>query len=144
MLPVHFYLLILAGVCAFAILRGGIEERVVAITSIVATAATVLLISPIERRYGNVEMGVMAVDLVVLAVYVGLALWSRRFWPLWVAGIQLTTSVSHAIKAINIALLPSAYAVAAQFWVYPILLILFVATLRHRRNSGHQGDEATA
>ena len=34
----------------------------------------------------------MLVDLAVLAGFVTVALRSKRFWPLWVAGLQLTTS----------------------------------------------------
>lgn len=141
MLPAQIYFLVLALVCAFAIARGGREERVVAITSIVASLATLLLLSPFEQRFERIEIGAAIVDLAVLAIFVGLALRSRRFWPLWVAGIQMTTSFAHIIKAVNIELLPAAYLVAAQFWVYPILLILFVATLRtprkRTRERGH-------
>ena len=131
MLPTTVYFLILSATCLFAFVRGGREERIVAATAIAASLLTILLLSPLERRYGHLEWGVMAVDLGVLLVFVALALRSRRFWPLWIAGVQLTTNLAHAIKAINAALLPTVYLVAAQFWVYPILVILFVATLRH-------------
>ena len=54
---------------------------------------------------------------------------------LWIAGLQLTTShVAHCMKAIQLDLMPQAYAAAARFWVYPILLILVIGTWRgHRR-----------
>ncbi|MEN3972113.1 hypothetical protein WJS89_05475 [Sphingomicrobium sp. XHP0235] len=144
MLPVQLYFTILAIVCAFAIWRGGVEERIVAVTSIVASLGSLWIIPPIDLRYGRTEMGVMAIDLAVLFVYIALALRSRRYWPLWVAGIQLTTSLSHAIKAVNVDLLPAAYAVAAQFWVYPILLILFVATLRRRKTGDRRPPSGAA
>ncbi|WP_343343846.1 hypothetical protein WJT74_08875 [Sphingomicrobium sp. XHP0239] len=132
MLPATVYFAFLAIVCAYALWRGGVEERVVAVTSIAASLFTLFVIPPKDVRYDQIEWGVMAIDLVVLVIYVGLALRSRRFWPLWVAGIQLTTSFAHAVKAMNFDLLPSAYAVAAQFWVYPILIILLIATIRRR------------
>jgi hypothetical protein len=65
---------------------------------------------------------------------VTVALRSKRFWPLWVAGLQLTTSIGHLLKGVDQDLLPRAYGAALQFWSYPILLILAVGTYRcHRR-----------
>jgi cytochrome c-type biogenesis protein CcmH/NrfF len=51
-----------------------------------------------------------------------------------VAGLQLTMSTSHALKAIELDLLPRAYAAAAVFWSYPILLILVIGTWRGHRS----------
>ena len=76
----------------------------------------------------------MLVDLGVLAGFVVVALRSERFWPLWVAGLQLTTSIGHLLKGVDQDLLPRAYGAALQFWSYPILVILAVGTYRsHRR-----------
>lgn len=144
MLPAIFYFALLTLVCTFALVRGGREEKIVAVTAIAASLASAFLLPPLETRYGEVEAGIFLVDTVVLVIFVGLALRSRRFWPLWIAGIQLTTNFSHLIKAVNASLLPAAYAVAAQFWVYPILLILFVATWRtaHKRAAGSNREIA--
>jgi hypothetical protein len=63
---------------------------------------------------------------------------------LWVAGLQLTTTVSHALKAIEIDLMTQAYAAAARFWVYPIFLIMVVGTWRsHQRMLNERGVEAS-
>ena len=76
----------------------------------------------------------MLVDLAVLTGFVVVALRSKRFWPLWVAGLQLTTSIGHLLKGVDQELLPRAYGAALQFWSYPILLILAVGTYRrHQR-----------
>ena len=69
-----------------------------------------------------------------------IALGSSRFWPLWSAGLQLTTLIGHVLKAIKLSLLPQAYGAATMFWSYPILLILVVGAWRadrRRRASGH-------
>ena len=69
-----------------------------------------------------------------LGAFVLVALRSQRFWPLWVAGLQLTTSMSHMLKAVDAGLVPQAYAAAEKFWSYPILFILAIGTWRgHRR-----------
>ena len=76
----------------------------------------------------------MLVDLSVLAAFTAVALRSKRFWPLWTAGLQLTTSLGHALKGVKHDLLPQAYGASLQFWSYPILLILAVGTYRaHQR-----------
>ena len=131
--PFIFIPLLLA-VCLYAIWRGGADERVVATTCLAGTAATLLAVSPLHQRYTGVEEGLMLVDLAVLAGFITVALRSKRFWPLWVAGLQLTTSLGHLLKGIDQELLPKAYGAALQFWSYPILIILAVGTYRrHRR-----------
>jgi hypothetical protein len=125
---------LLLGVCLYAWLRGGADERIVAATCLAGTIATLLAISPLRQRYVGVEGGLMLVDLAVLAGFVAVALRSERFWPLWVAGLQLTTSIGHLLKGVDQDLLPRAYGAALQFWSYPILVILAVGTYRaHRR-----------
>ena len=131
--PFIFIPLLLA-VCLYAIWRGGADERVVATTCLAGTAATLLAVSPLHQRYAGVEEGLMLVDLAVLAGFITVALRSKRFWPLWVAGLQLTTSLGHLLKGIDQDLLPRAYGASLQFWSYPILIILAVGTYRqHRR-----------
>lgn len=125
---------LLLAVCIYAWWRGGPDERIVAATCLAGTAATLLAISPLQQRYAGVEEGLMLVDLAVLAGFVVVALRSERFWPLWIAGLQLTTSIGHLLKGIDQDLLPRAYGAALQFWSYPILLILAVGTFRrHQR-----------
>ena len=125
---------LLLAVCIYAWWRGGRDERIVAATCLAGTAATLLAISPLQQRYAGVEEGLMLVDLAVLAGFMAVALRSERFWPLWVAGLQLTTSIGHLLKGIDQELLPRAYGAALQFWSYPILLVLAAGTYRrHQR-----------
>ena len=134
MLGATIFIPILFAVCAYAWWRGGADERIVALTCLAGTAATLLVISPLRQRYAGVEEGLLLVDLAVLAGFITVALRSKRFWPLWVAGLQLTTSLGHLLKGIDQDLLPRAYGAALQFWSYPILVILVVGTYRrHRR-----------
>ena len=123
----------LLAVCLYAWLRGGDDERIVAATCLGGTLATMLVISPLTQRYSGVEQGLLLVDLGVLAGFITVALRSKRFWPLWVAGLQLTTSLGHILKGIDPTLLPRAYGAALQFWSYPILVILAVGTFRSDR-----------
>jgi hypothetical protein len=130
---IFVYLTLLAASCGYALWQGDRDARIAAIVCLLATAATVALLTPGSARYSVVEGGAMAVDLATLAAFVTLALYSRRFWPLWVAGLQLTASFAHMLRMVDDALVPLAYAIAERFWSYPILLIIAFGTFRYRR-----------
>jgi hypothetical protein len=132
MLTPQTYYAILFLVSAYAFLRGRSDERIAVATCILATFATNFVYSP-TGSYVGVERGVLLVDLGALAAFTFLALRSDRFWPLWVAGLQLTTVIAHALKGVQLDLMPQAYAAAARFWVYPIFLIIVVGTFRSAR-----------
>jgi len=143
MLPKPVYWTILLLICAYAFWRGRSDERIAAGTCLAASLIQVLVISPTAHRYSGVEVGVMIVDLCVLAVFVAIALQSSRFWPLWIAGLQLTTILGHVLKAVQLSLLPIAYAGALRFWSYPILLIVAIGTWRtHQRYLTEQRSTA--
>lgn len=130
----YIYLLILVGVTAFAFARGDSEARSVAIICVVATALTALTFVSDLTPYAELEGGVALIDLGVLAAFITIALKSPRFWPLWISGLQLTTTMGHLLRIIEPDMMSLAYAAALRSWSYPILLILAVATWRgHRR-----------
>lgn len=129
----YFFWALLLLSCSYAVLRGRHSERLVAFICLGATLASHYLRSPLNERYVGLELGDVLVDFGVLLAFVAVALRSDRFWPLWIAGIQLTMSVTHVLKAIQPDLIPIAYAAAVRFWSYPILIILAVATYRARR-----------
>lgn len=130
MLNPIIYHLILAAICGYALWRGRFDERVTAIVCLAATLATRMALSPAAQRYSSVEVGVLIVDSVTFLAFVYVALRSDRFWPLWVSGLQLTTTMAHLMKAIDSDLFPQAYAAAGRFWGYPILLILAIGAYR--------------
>jgi hypothetical protein len=123
------FVLLLVATCGYAMAYGRQDARIVGAACIVASLASVTLAS----RYSGVETGVLVIDLLTLAVFLFVALRSDRFWPLWIAGLQVTTTIGHVLKAIQLDLVPIAYAVALRFWAYPILIILAVATWRNRQ-----------
>lgn len=130
--PYVFVTLLLLA-CGYALWRGRSEEKIAAVACLVATLATRLAIAPVAVRYTGVETGLVIIDLALLAAFVRIALGSQRFWPLWVAGLQLTNSMAHLLKAIELELMPRAYAAAAMFWSYPILIIIIIGTWRTHR-----------
>ena len=136
MLRIILFDLLLFGSCAYALIKGTRDAQIVAATALVANFASYLVVS----GYGGIEVGVLAIDVLVLAAFTGVALKSDRFWPLWIAGLQLTTTFGHLLRAVEEQMLPIAYAVSLRFWVYPIHIILIIAVWRsqgraHRANS---------
>jgi hypothetical protein len=121
--------LLLFGSCGYALLRGTRDAQIVAIVTLFASFASYALFS----RYTDVESGVLVVDLQTFAAFTAVALKSDRFWPLWISGLQLTTSFGHLIKAWEDQLVPLAYAIALRSWSYPIQIILAVAVWRSQR-----------
>lgn len=123
------YHLLLFGACGYAFYRGRTDARVVAAVCLIANFASYAVVS----SYASVEINVLVIDILTFLAFTSVALRSDRFWPLWVSGLQLTTSMGHLMKALQVELLPLAYATALRFWVYPILIILAVGVWRGER-----------
>ena len=128
------YNLLLFGACGYAFWRGKVDAQIVAAAFFIGSFATFALRSHLASEYSSVEPAVFVVDLICFLAFTYAALISDRFWPLWVSGLQLTTSFGHVLKAVHTDMLPLAYAAALRFWGYPILIILAVGVWRsHRR-----------
>jgi hypothetical protein len=140
----NLFRILLALVALYALLRGRRDERRVGLILVVGVIATHLVISPEQHRFTDLETAVLAVDLAVFAGFLWVALRSERFWPLWIAGLQLTTLFGHALKAFDAGLFSWAYGAALAFWGYPIVLILAIGTWRAQRRIRAQDDFAPA
>jgi hypothetical protein len=125
-----FFYGLLAAVVLLAFLRGRSDERIAALTCVVATVLTVLLGDALEVRYYQIETLVFLIDLGVFAVFLAIALRSTRFWPLWVAGLQLTSMSVHLLNMIHPDLMRFVVGVALAFWSYPILLLIGIGAWR--------------
>lgn len=136
--------LLLALVVLYALVRGSRDERYVALICLLGAVVTTVVLAPLAQRFAAVEAPVMAVDLAVFVGFLAVALSSHRFWPLWVAGLQLTTMLGHVLKAVESDLLPRAYGAALNFWAYPIIVILAIGTWRHHQRSKREGNPQAA
>jgi hypothetical protein len=143
MAPTLFRILLVL-VALYAVLRGRRDERHVGIILVLGVLATELALPPVRQRFAAIETNAMIVDVVVFAGFLWVALRSDRFWPLWIAGLQLTAILGHLMKAVDAALFARAYGAALVFWAYPMLLILAVGTWRSRRRARPKRDPAPA
>lgn len=144
MLSKPVYFAVLFAVCLYAFMRGRTDERIVASIFIVASLGSMLVGSPASSAYASIETGILLIDVAAFAGFTLVAMRTDRFWPLWVAGLQLTTLVGHFLKAVELDLMPQAYAAAARFWVYPIFLILVIGTWRGHRRALRERQPTTA
>ena len=132
---IYLFSTLLAFTLAYSLWKGDRDARIAAVICVAATVLTHLLMSPLSVRYQDVQVSSMIIDLALLAAFVTLALFSSSFWPLWIAGLQLTASTAHFLKYLDSNLLPLAYAVAERFWGYPILLIIAIGAFRANRRA---------
>lgn len=132
MLPSLYWTLLIA-IVLYAFLKGAGEHRIAAMGCLLATVATRFLRPPDDIKYRELELGVLAVDALLFALFLFIALRSKRFWPLWIAGFHLVTVSAHALRALKLDLIPTAYSLAVQFWSYPILLCIGIAVWRSQR-----------
>lgn len=135
------YWTLLAGTLVFVLWRGGQPER----TAIVAwTAASLLSTGSVELRlgsYDSVQFGVFAIDIVLLAAFVWLALRADRVWPLWVTGFHLVGVLTHVAKVLKPDLHPWAYAIGQAGGGYLVLAAITIGTLRHSTRVRKSGPE---
>lgn len=138
MIRILVFRALMYGICGYALFRGRTEARIVAAVFLIGNFATLALRSHLASEYSSVEPAIFVVDLICFLSFTYAALISDRFWPLWVSGLQLTTSFGHVLKFIDSSLLPIAYATALRFWSYPILIILAVGVWRGEKRLGRE------
>jgi hypothetical protein len=133
MLLVYVSIALQLAASAYALVRGGAPERIVAVLMLVAYATSVLVQSQFPVRFHGVELGIFIVDCAMLAALLAVALRAERFWPIWMTGLQAVAVAAHLAKMVNPLVIPWAYAAMLAFWSHPMMLLLILGTWRHRR-----------
>lgn len=139
MLRLALFIALLLACCGYALARGGTPERIVAASLLTAYVATILGYAELSIRFDQVEVAVLAVDGLLLAVLVAVALRADRLWPLMVAGLHLASVGAHLLKIFDINMIRVTYALLIAVWSYPMLVLLALGTWRHRRRLQSQG-----
>lgn len=124
-------------VVVFAFLKGDEPERIGAATYALAYLAS-LLVQEDGAIYGT-QWGLMGIDIVMLAVYSGLAWKSRRSWPVWASALQSLTVMSHVLTFVDVRPSMAAYVTVINLASYGILLSIAIGTFwawQERRAAG--------
>ena len=122
--------------CLYAARRGGGPERAVAALVIAASVATMLVPSEPGVTYLTVVWPLLAVDVVMLAGLMAVALAADRYWPIHFAAVHLLSVLLHGVRAYDPTILPGVYARLGGELGYVTLAILAAGTWRHVRRGG--------
>lgn len=131
--------LILVVVCGYALWRGGAPERIAAV--LFAGAAATTYVSMYSYAFQTVSQFYLLIDLALFVAIAVLSLWADRFWPMWVAALQLMVLAAHGVRATHPELLPFIYYVATAKLAYPMILMLAIGTVRHRERLARWGSD---
>ena len=123
----------------YAFRRGGAPERVVGLALLTAALSTRFALSRFEIRFAGLELGVLAVDLLLLVILVVVALHADRRWVSWVAALHALGTGIHVAQVVSPDTSRLAYAILSAVWSYPIVLILILGTARHARRIAARG-----
>ena len=121
---------------AYALGRGGAPERLGATILAIASFLTAIAW---RGSFRSVEVGVVLIDILCSLAFIALALRADRFWPLWLAALQVGGTAGHAVKLIDPSIIPRAYAFMLAAWAYPMLVLLVAGTWRHQRRLARFG-----
>lgn len=115
--------------CLVVWCRGGGPERLGTASLAACSFATQLVANIPALEVGAAEMGVLLVDLTLLAIVLLIALKTDRFWPLWVCGFHLVGTGTHLVMLVQPDILPEAYRLVRGLWAYPMMVAIVVGTL---------------
>jgi hypothetical protein len=129
-LRVIFFYLLLAGLVALTWWRGRSDDRLAAAVCVGGTALTVLVGNKLDIHGSDFDFGAFLGDGIIFIAFLVIALRSARFWPMWVAGLQLTTVSVHLLMILSPDLPGLIFGTALAFWSYPILLLIAIGAWR--------------
>lgn len=127
----YVYYIFLFVCCGYAILRGSRSEYFGAAIMIIGSLLTLAVAQSFGTSWTKVEVGIFAIDIIVLLAFIYLALKSDRFWPIWAAAFQLLAVIIHSAMIVAAPVTPWAFGTGAVFWAYPMLLALAIGSSEH-------------
>lgn len=89
--------------------------------------------------YASVDIGHLVSDLLGAAIFIGVALYANRVYPLWISAFQLVSVISHFVREVDGGVGVVAYAVLTYAPYNFILLILAGGIWAHARRVRRYG-----
>lgn len=115
-------------ICGAALFWGGAPERIIAGSWLIFFELTGFIYKRFIQAGGYQLQGVDAFlaanDFLMLVIWVTVALYANRNYPLWIAGMQLLAMTAHLARGMSEAISPFAYVllIAAPGWFQLIFL----------------------
>ena len=127
-----FYLLLLTAT-TMAWLMGGRAERQVASMLFGAAVVSKLAAWSLYGQFAEFEVALCAIDLLLMAGLLTVALTSDRYWPLWLSPLHGYTIIAHLGKWVTPDTFAAVYLSNSALMADPGLIILIAGTWRHHR-----------
>lgn len=113
--------------CTYAWFAGGRPEKIGALAILLGSILTFLAMRILSGA-AAVNFGVLMIDVILLACFVGIALRTNRYWALWASGFHLVAVTTHAAMSVDAGAAPIAYAHSMGLWGYLVFIALAVGT----------------
>lgn len=130
---IAFFAVMMLLLAVQAALRGGAPEQIAAASLLVAALVTGLTSGDTALTFTQVPWNVFWIDTGLLCVLMGLALYADRFWPMWIAALQLVTVAGHGARGYAPDILPSVYWWLLGKTSYPMMALLCIGIERHQQ-----------
>jgi hypothetical protein len=121
----------LAVAAAPAIWRGGWPERTAAIAMVAAWLGSGLVQNGMQLW--GLQIGVMLIDLVLLAVLLAIALRSDRWWPMWASAFHGLGALLHFAVLVDAKVWGRTYFIAGSLFSFLTLAALLVGGINRMR-----------
>ncbi|MBI1405617.1 MAG: hypothetical protein GC145_05780 [Caulobacter sp.] len=127
-------------VTGFAAWKGGPPERLSAWFLLLATLLTFVL--P-DRRWIDVQFAVMWLDILAFGLFICLALFADRWWPLWTAGFQGICVIIHLAFWAQNKVMSLAYMTGLNIIGYAVVTTVGLGALAHVRRQRRARSESS-
>ena len=131
----------LLGLVGLAAWRGGGPERFAAFTLLVGAALSWLAVQHRGQAFIRFEGVLALVDVTALAVFLFLALFAQRWWPLCIAAFQLVACLAHLTKFLDPGFGAGAYSQMESALSRPTFLTISAGTYLHARRTRRDGAD---
>lgn len=128
-----FFLALAVGGCLYAIRCGGGPERIIGSTILATVVADPILHLALNVRFVSVDPTHLIIDVARFGAFALVALRANRFWPIWLAGLQMLALGAHLTREMELSIHPVVYAVMKAMWSYGMVVLLVFATRHHQR-----------
>jgi len=116
----------------YACRRGGGPERAVGLLLLIAGATSIVVPRNAATNLFVVNSYMLSVDAMLMVALTAVALVANRYWPIWIAAVQLVTLAAHGARAWDQTIWARAYGQFTGKIAYVCIALLVIGTLRHR------------